>query len=155
MGVTGFQQTEIRSFEENGNTIVLSTNQPFNLVTRQLLVCTNAFAKNLLPDLDIVPSRGQVLLTSPIERLMVKGTFHSDEGFYYFRNLGNKILLGGARNKALDEESTTDDQYNRSHSVVHWKNTWMKLFFRVSKTNIPLKTGGQELWLWEVKNPRS
>ena len=108
MGVQVFNQTEIRSLEENGNSIILGTNQPFSLSARQLLVCTNAFAKNLLPDLDIVPSRGQVLLTSPIKGLMVKGTFHSDEGFYYFRNLGNKILLGGARNKAIDEESTTE-----------------------------------------------
>jgi glycine/D-amino acid oxidase-like deaminating enzyme len=55
-----------------------------------------------------VPARGQVLLTSPIENLSWKGTFHSDEGFYYFRNLGNKVLLGGARNKAFEEERTTD-----------------------------------------------
>ena len=37
-----------------------------------------------------------------------KGSFHSDEGFYYFRNLGNKVLLGGARNKAFKEEETTE-----------------------------------------------
>jgi glycine/D-amino acid oxidase-like deaminating enzyme len=48
-----------------------------------------------------------VLLTSPIKNLPFNGTFHSDEGFYYFRNLGDRVLLGGARNKALDEEATT------------------------------------------------
>jgi glycine/D-amino acid oxidase-like deaminating enzyme len=47
-------------------------------------------------------------LTSPIEDLPWKGTFHSDEGFYYFRNLGKKVLLGGARNKAFNEERTTE-----------------------------------------------
>jgi gamma-glutamylputrescine oxidase len=38
----------------------------------------------------------------------MKGTFHYDEGFYYWRNLGNRILIGGARNEAFEEETTTD-----------------------------------------------
>jgi gamma-glutamylputrescine oxidase len=38
--------------------------------------------------------------------LKIKGAFHSDEGFLYFRNLGNRILLGGARNKFLADEET-------------------------------------------------
>lgn len=108
MGVQIFTQTEIKSFENTGSKIELKTNQPFNLSTNQLLICTNAFAKELLPGEDIVPARGQVLLTSPIEDIPWKGSFHSDEGFYYFRNLGKKVLLGGARNKAFDEERTTD-----------------------------------------------
>lgn len=108
MGVQVFTQTEIRSFEKEGEKLILKTSQPPDLSTTQLLICTNAFARNLLPDEDIVPARGQILLTSPIENLPWKGTFHSDEGFYYFRNLGHKVLLGGARNKAFEEEQTTD-----------------------------------------------
>lgn len=112
MGVQIFTQTEISSFERINDKIELQTSHPDsyrdNLSTSQLLICTNAFAKDLLPDEDVVPARGQVLLTSPIENLPWKGTFHSDEGFYYFRNLGKKVLLGGARNKAFDEERTTD-----------------------------------------------
>ena len=30
------------------------------------------------------------------------------KGFYYFRNLGNRVLLGGARNTAFDEEHTNE-----------------------------------------------
>jgi gamma-glutamylputrescine oxidase len=108
MGVQIFTQTEINSFERINGKIELQTSQPFNLSTSQLLVCTNAFAKELLPKEDVIPARGQVLLTSPVENLPWKGTFHSDEGFYYFRNLGKKVLLGGARNKAFDDERTTD-----------------------------------------------
>ena len=107
MGVQVFNHTEITGFHKIGNMIEINTNHGISLSTRQLLVCTNAFAKSLLPDLDIVPARGQVLLTSPLSKLPWKGTFHSDEGFYYFRNLGNRVLLGGARNKAFNEEHTT------------------------------------------------
>jgi gamma-glutamylputrescine oxidase len=108
MGVQVFNQTEIKSFQERNDTVELETNHNFRLVARQLLICTNAFTKQLLPEEDIIPARGQVLLTSPVKNLPFCGTFHSDEGFYYFRNLGNRVLLGGARNKAFDEEQTTD-----------------------------------------------
>jgi len=108
MGVQVFTQTEIKSFESDGNKIELQTSHHFKLTTFQLLICTNAFAKDLLPNEDVVPARGQVLLTSPVENLPWNGTFHSDEGFYYFRNLGKKVLLGGARNKAFADETTTD-----------------------------------------------
>jgi glycine/D-amino acid oxidase-like deaminating enzyme len=108
MGVQVFNSLEIKSFQRINNHFELTTSQPFNLSTSHLLLCTNAFTKNIFPQIDIVPARGQVLLTSPIENLSWKGTFHSDEGFYYFRNLGNRVLLGGARNKAFAEEETTD-----------------------------------------------
>lgn len=106
-GVTVLNGVEITSFEKIGDQVVLYTNQHFHLTTQKMLICTNAFAKELIPELDIVPARGQVLVTSPIPHLAIKGTFHYDEGFYYFRHLGNRLLLGGARNKAVEEETTT------------------------------------------------
>ena len=108
MGVQIFTQTDVTSFITTGNSVELQTNQHFNLLTSQLLICTNAFARQLVPEEDVIPARGQVLLTSPIKNLPWKGTFHSDQGYYYFRNLGNKVLLGGARNKAFEEEQTTN-----------------------------------------------
>ena len=108
MGVNVLNAIEIQSIEYGEKSVELRTNLPFNLTASQLLLCTNAFTRNLVPELDIVPARGQVLLTSPIKNLPFKGTFHSDEGFYYFRNLGDKVLLGGARNKSFDTEATTD-----------------------------------------------
>jgi len=107
MGVQVFTGTEIKSTEKINGQIELTTNQHFNLIATQVLICTNAFAKDLLPELDIVPARGQVLVTSDIAALRWKGSFHSDEGFYYFRNIGKKVLLGGARNKAFKQEETT------------------------------------------------
>ena len=107
MGVQVFTGTEIKSTEKINGQIELTTNQHFNLIATQVLICTNAFAKDLLPELDILPARGQVLVTSDIAALPWKGSFHSDEGFYYFRNIGKKVLLGGARNKAFEQEATT------------------------------------------------
>jgi gamma-glutamylputrescine oxidase len=108
MGVTVLNNIEIKSFEKVSGHLLLHTDQPFSLTAKQLLVCTNAFARQLLPQLDIEPARGQVLVTSPIDNLPFKGTFHFEEGFYYFRDLGDRVLLGGARNKAFAEETTDD-----------------------------------------------
>lgn len=108
MGATVLNGIEIKNFQKTNNKIVLETNQDISLSCNQLLVCTNAFAKQLLPDLDVEPARGQVLVTSEIPNLSWKGTFHYDEGYYYFRNLGQRILLGGARNKDFEQEQTYD-----------------------------------------------
>lgn len=107
MGVVVFNGVEVTHFEKLHDKMVLYTNQPLRFTAAQILICTNAF-KELLPKLDIVPVRGQVLVTTPIKGLKLNGTFHYDEGFYYFRNIGNRVLLGGARNKAFDAEKTTE-----------------------------------------------
>lgn len=109
LGVQIFTGVEISGFEERSDAVILNTEQKIKLKTEQLIFCTNAFTKNLLPEIDIMPARGQVLLTEPISDLKIKGVFHYDEGFYYFRNLGNRLLLGGARNTSFETEYTFDD----------------------------------------------
>lgn len=54
------------------------------------------------------PARAQVLITEPIPGLDIKGTFHLDRGYYYFRNIGDRILFGGGRNLDFDGETTTE-----------------------------------------------
>ncbi|OSZ81863.1 FAD-dependent oxidoreductase [Chitinophagaceae bacterium IBVUCB1] len=73
-----------------------------------LSICTNAFTKQLLPDEDVVPGRGQVLITEPINGLKLKGVFHFDKGYYYFREVDGRVLLGGGRNLDFEGETTTD-----------------------------------------------
>jgi len=107
MGVQVLTNIEVQTFEQNGRIVIIQTKQGFTLSTKQLLLCTNAFTKELLPDADIIPNRGQVLVTSEIPGLKIKGTFHFDRGYYYFRNVGNRLLIGGGRNKAFDEEETS------------------------------------------------
>jgi gamma-glutamylputrescine oxidase len=106
MGITILTQVDVKKMEVQSNRVQLETSLPITLSASQVLICTNAFAKTLLPELDVLPARGQILLTEPVEGLKIKGSFHYDEGFYYFRNLGNRVLLGGARNKFFAEEET-------------------------------------------------
>jgi hypothetical protein len=75
---------------------------------KNLIICTNGFAKTLLPNEDIEPARAQVMITKPIENLKFKGIYHFEEGYYYFRNVGNRVLFGGGRNLNFDKERTTN-----------------------------------------------
>lgn len=74
--------------------------------TGSAIVTTNGFARQLLPELEVMPARAQVLVTAPIPGLPVYGTFHYDAGYYYFRHLGDRILLGGGRNLNVSGETT-------------------------------------------------
>ncbi|HYD78849.1 MAG TPA: FAD-dependent oxidoreductase [Paucimonas sp.] len=74
----------------------------------RVAVCTNGITGSVLPDCGIVPGRGQVLVTEPVSGLPWRGTYHFDEGFYYFRNVGERILLGGGRNLDFAGEETAE-----------------------------------------------
>ncbi|MCY1521553.1 N-methyl-L-tryptophan oxidase [compost metagenome] len=76
--------------------------------TKKVLLTTNAFIRDFFPSLDVEPGRGQVIITNPIPGLKLKGTFHYDRGFYYFRNIDNRVLLGGGRNLNFEAEKTTE-----------------------------------------------
>jgi glycine/D-amino acid oxidase-like deaminating enzyme len=104
---------ETSHHEESHNRMVVKAHseQVITIQAPVLIWATNA-RLGKLPELEdeIKPARGQVLLSPPVTGLTLRGTFHFDEGFYYFRNLGNRLLLGGARNMAFEEEQTFQDQ---------------------------------------------
>ncbi|HEY0273557.1 MAG TPA: FAD-dependent oxidoreductase, partial [Chitinophaga sp.] len=81
---------------------------PVPLQAKAVAVCTNAFTQALFPHLDLQPGRGQVLITDPIPDLPFKGVFHLEEGYYYFREIQGRVLLGGGRNLDFAGEATTD-----------------------------------------------
>jgi len=78
------------------------------MTSHELIFTTNAFTKTLLSDLDILPKRNQVLVSKPMDLQKLNGTFHHDKGYVYFRNVGqDRLLIGGARNKDAEMESTS------------------------------------------------
>ncbi len=112
-GVEFLFGTGLQSVDENPDFLKLTLENKSTIPCQHLIFCTNALGMDFMNE-DITPSRGQVLLTSEIDHLKISGTFHYDEGFYYFRNLGNRILLGGARNKDFLTEKTTDFQVTKT-----------------------------------------
>jgi glycine/D-amino acid oxidase-like deaminating enzyme len=109
---------EALKLSQENDRVIVSVKDPFrkdnfHLSAKKVVICTNAFAKKFIPDADITPGRGIVLATKPIENFHIKGTFHYDEGFFYFRDFGKRLLLGGGRNLAFEEETTDEFTINQ------------------------------------------
>lgn len=104
-GVMVLNATEVQEYLSQGNSVAIKL-RDFEFSTRHLLIATNAFSEKLL-DLNVYPARNQVIITKPIQNLHIKGTFHLHEGYYYFRNINNRILLGGGRHLDVIGETTT------------------------------------------------
>lgn len=91
---------------------------------KKCVVAINGFANKLLKRLDVKPARAQVLITKPIKNLKLKGAFHYDKGYYYFRNIDNRILLGGARN--MDFKKETSDKFKLNSAIQDHLDNFLK-----------------------------
>jgi gamma-glutamylputrescine oxidase len=124
--ITGAQVFALNE-DTNGLTVQVQEAVPgrmLNFRARHLAVCTNAFAKQLFPDLEVVPGRGQVVVTKPIKELPFKGVFHFDKGYYYFRNIGDRVLFGGGRNLDFNGETTTS--FGRNEKIIQSLEEYLK-----------------------------
>ncbi|CAA9199059.1 hypothetical protein FLA105534_02392 [Flavobacterium bizetiae] len=99
------QQT-VTSYADLGNQVEIVLNN-FSFKSQKILFATNGFANSITKGA-VQPARAQVLITEPIQNLDIKGTFHLDRGYYYFRNVGDRILLGGGRNLDFETENTIE-----------------------------------------------
>ncbi|MBP7515891.1 MAG: FAD-binding oxidoreductase [Flavobacteriales bacterium] len=109
-GVEVHFRVPVTAVEEDGAGALVMCGQDLGPVRcSQAVIATNGYATELLPGLDVRPARGQVLLTSPIPGLRLKGTFHAEEGYYYFRDYQGRVLLGGGRHLDKAGETTTKD----------------------------------------------
>lgn len=100
----------------------------FELKAKKTVIATNGFTSQLL-DLPISPARGFVFITKPIVDLKWRGTFNHNEGYVYFRNVENRLLLGGARHLAKEEETTAQFGTNPEirRYLIHFAKNTLKL----------------------------
>jgi gamma-glutamylputrescine oxidase len=106
LGVRIFHGMSVKSI--NGTLLELDNGmRTFETQAKTVIVAMNSFASDLI-DTDIVPGRGQIIWCDQLN-LGFKGTFHFDEGFYYFRTVGdNQLIMGGARNFDMHTEQSHD-----------------------------------------------
>jgi glycine/D-amino acid oxidase-like deaminating enzyme len=110
-GVIILNTIAVKKIEDSLNRILLNTTIG-NLQAKKVIIATNGFANELLNLKNIEPARAQVLITKAIPNLKIKGTFHYNDGFVYFRNINNRILLGGGRNLDIKKETTSEFELN-------------------------------------------
>lgn len=108
LGVPVIRGVEVEHIHTDGTYAQMTTSEHGILRARQIVVATNGFTRRLLPDVDVLPARNQVLVTEPIPGLTWDGTFHYQEGYVYFRRIGDRILLGGMRHIDKMAEMTDD-----------------------------------------------
>jgi glycine/D-amino acid oxidase-like deaminating enzyme len=114
----------IKDVQENGASVEVMTEQDWSLQAKKVLVATNGFANKLFPTLEVRPARNQVLITKPMVGLPIQACFHYHKGYVYFRNIDNRILLGGARH--LDLEGETTDEFGFSADIQAYLTEFLK-----------------------------
>ncbi|WP_019037688.1 NAD(P)/FAD-dependent oxidoreductase [Psychroflexus tropicus] len=105
-GISILNQIHVINYIQCCDSVKIETNA-FTFSSTHLLIATNGFASELGVS-EVMPARNQVLITKPIQNLKIKGTFHLEQGYYYFRNIDNRILLGGGRHLDSKGETTTE-----------------------------------------------
>ncbi|HQW18729.1 MAG: FAD-binding oxidoreductase [Bacteroidia bacterium] len=106
-GVNFLNGLEVKQIYNESSGVILMTSEGFKIKTGKVIICTNGFVKEFLSDLSITPGRAQVMITNEINNLKLCGSFHYQSGFYYFRNVGRRVLIGGGRNLDFQGETTT------------------------------------------------
>jgi len=85
------------------------------LRAEKILFAANGFVQRLLPESTVKPGRGLVLVTEALDTLPWRGVFYHDHGYIYFRNIGDRLLIGGARNIDIGQETT--DQFGINEEI--------------------------------------
>jgi glycine/D-amino acid oxidase-like deaminating enzyme len=117
---------------ENGNR---------ELHSSSVILATNAFSKSLDPDVSVRPGRGLVLLTKALVSQPWRGTFHAQQGYIYFRNVGaDRLLLGGARHVDLSGETTA--QFGVNSDIKAFLGRYMKEVLRIDPTEVEFEWSG-------------
>lgn len=124
LGITILNGMNVERLEKNKNGVVIECASTIKMQGKIAVVCTNGFAQKLLPDINVEPNRAQVLVTFPVPQHNLKGIYHYDKGYYYFRNIGERILIGGARNADFDGEQT--DEFGTSEIIQNKLETLLQ-----------------------------
>ncbi len=115
IGVDIITGVEVLGFESGKAGIAVRTANDVIFSGDSVLLATNGFTRRLYPGLAVQPARNQVLITKAVNQLPFKGCFHYQEGYYYFRNVGDRVLLGGGRHLSKLAEET--DEFGHTNLI--------------------------------------
>lgn len=121
MGVKLVGGLELVEWHQESN-LSIETKQGIHITTKKLILCTNGFTPSQLAP-EIVPARGQVLVTEQLPTPPPAGAFFYNKGYTYWRDLDGRILLGGARNFDIEGETTVD--FGPNTSVLNELKTFL------------------------------
>jgi glycine/D-amino acid oxidase-like deaminating enzyme len=98
----------VRAMRVSDGTAVLETEDGTHEVSYgRAFLCTNAFASALHGGTDVQPGRGQIIVTTPVRTPTERTLGYLQQGYNYFRFLGDRLLIGGGRHLYGDSENGT------------------------------------------------
>lgn len=121
-GVEILNGAEVLKVEKTAAGMVVHTAEG-EMKTGRVCVAVNGFAAKLLPRLDVMPCRAQVLITEPIPGLKLRGAFHHNRGYDYFRHLHGRVLFGGGRH--LDKGSENTDAFGTTALIQSYLENFL------------------------------
>lgn len=107
---------ELHNYQKAGSKWHLNFSDNSELKCDHLVLATNAFTKDLFSELDIIPYRNQVIVSKEFATVPITGCYHLDEGYIYFRDIDNRILIGGGRHFDLETEQT--HEFSKNDSII-------------------------------------
>lgn len=129
-GIQFFNGLQVEQIFRQNGVWACETTPAYPIRAHRVLVANNGFARSLLPELEVQAVRNQVLITEPLgDAFSWKGCFHYHKGYVYFRNVGDRILLGGFRH--LDQEIETTDQFGLTPRIQEAQERWFHEVFRL------------------------
>lgn len=70
--------------------------------SQKVAVCTNGFARQLVPELKVETAPNRVLVLTPASGAPPEGCYHAEDGYLYFRTLDRgRVLFGGGRHYGI------------------------------------------------------
>ena len=130
----------------DGVTIELALDQLHDVISAKAVVlATNAFSSTIkstdCETSSVQPGRGMVWVTKPLSSLKWRGTFHAEEGYIYFRSVGeNRLLLGGARH--IDKASEETLSFGVNTKIAAFLKQYMQEILQVSPETIAYEWSG-------------
>ena len=117
-GIRVIKGLTLADYKDNSDVVVVSFSQLNQEIrTEKLVLCTNAFTKELIPRIDLEPCRNQVLVTSKVDAKHLTMGYHMSQGYIYFREVHGRVLIGGARHLFPEENNTIQFELNDANSA--------------------------------------
>jgi glycine/D-amino acid oxidase-like deaminating enzyme len=82
------------------------------LAERAVVIASDGYPSGLLPAIDAIvqPTRGQVIVTEPLDELRYGRPHYARHGFDYWQQLPDRrLVLGGRRDRDLEAEATPEE----------------------------------------------
>ncbi|TVR83875.1 MAG: FAD-binding oxidoreductase [Saprospirales bacterium] len=112
-GVRLLEGFRVENLKESAGKIEIETNRNHRISSSKVLIATNGFYSRLFPQRPtVLPARNQVLLLKLDQPFRLEGSWHSENGYIYFRSVNGMLLIGGGRHWYREDEVTDIMQVN-------------------------------------------